>query len=176
MGVAGRGLAGRRRSPIGWATAILPRALLAAPFLLLPLGLQPGPVLPLLVGLGVGWGVMVVPLLAAGPGALAASLLPSARVEPGLGIANLLLYLGEGGATAGLALGLLTAVIAAMGAIAALRSRAAAPRTYALAGALLLAGLLAAPASSPHDLVVPGGPAAPRRDRRGTDGLGTARS
>jgi hypothetical protein len=140
---------------IGWATAILPRALLAGPFLLLPLGVQPGRVLPLLVGLGVGWGVMVAPLLAASTGALAASLLPSARVEPGLGIANLLLYLGEGGATAGLALGLLTAVIGAMGAIAALRSGAAAPRTYALAGALLLAGLLAAPASSPHDLVVP---------------------
>ena len=140
---------------IGWASAVLPRALLAAPFLLLPLGAQPGSVLPVLVGLGLGWGMLVAPLLAPGPGALAASLLPTARLEPGVGLANLLLYVGEDGATAGLALGLLTAVIAAVGSIAALRSRAAAPRTYALAGALLLAGLLAAPASSPHDLGVP---------------------
>jgi hypothetical protein len=98
---------------------------------------------------------MVAPLLAVGPGALAASLLPTARLEPGVGLGNVLLYFGEGGATAGLALGLLAAVIGAVGAMAALRSRAAPPRTYALAGALLLAGLLAAPASSPHDLAVP---------------------
>jgi hypothetical protein len=98
---------------------------------------------------------MAAPLLATGPGALAASLLPTARLEPGLGLANVLLYLGEDGATAGMALGLLTAVIGAVGAIVALRSRAAVPRTYALAGTLLLAGLFAAPASSPHDLAVP---------------------
>jgi hypothetical protein len=140
---------------VGGADAILPRALLAAPFLLLPLGAQPGGVVQLLLGVGIGWGLMVAPLLAAGPGVLAASLLPTARLEPGLGLGNVLLYFGEGGATAGLALGLLTAVIAAVGAIAALRSRAAPPRTYALAGALLLAGLVAAPASSPHDLAVP---------------------
>jgi len=140
---------------IGGATAILPRALLAAPYLQLPLGAQPGPVVPLLVGLVGGWALLAAPLLAAGPGALAASLLPTARLEPGLGLANLLLYLGEDGATAGLALSLLTAVIGAVGAMAALRSRAAAPRTYALAGTLLLAGLFAAPASSPHDVVVP---------------------
>jgi hypothetical protein len=140
---------------IGGASAILPRALLAAPYLLLPLGAQPGSVVPLLMGLGAGWALMVAPLLAAGAGTLAASLLPTARSEPGLGLANVLLYLGEDGATAALALGLLTAVVGAVGAIAALRSRAAAPRTYALAGTLLLAGLFAAPASSPHDLAVP---------------------
>jgi hypothetical protein len=140
---------------IGGASAMLPRALLAAPYLLLPLGALPGPVVPLLVGLGGGWALLAAPLLAAGPAALAASLLPTARLEPGLGLANLLLYLGEDGATAGLALSLLTAVIGAVGAMAALRSRAAAPRTYALAGTLLLAGLFAAPASSPHDLAVP---------------------
>jgi glycosyl transferase family 87 len=140
---------------VGCADAILPRALLAAPFLLLPLGAHSGSVLPLLLGVAVGWGLMVAPLLAAGPGALAASLLPAARIEPGLGLANVLLYFGEGGATAGLALGLLTAAVAAAGAIAALRSRAAPPRTYALAGTMLLAGLIAAPASSPHDLAAP---------------------
>jgi len=140
---------------VGCATAILARALLAAPFLLLPLGAQPARVLPLLLGLGIGWVLMVAPLLAVGPGALAASLLPTARLEPGVGLGNVLLYFGEGGATAGLALGLLTAVITALGAIAALRSRAGLPRTWALAGALLLAGLIAAPASSPHDLLVP---------------------
>jgi len=140
---------------VGGASAILPRALLAAPCLLLPLGAQPGPVGPLLVGVAGSWALMAAPLLATGPGALAASLLPTARLEPGLGLANVLLYLGEDGATAGMALGLLTAVIGAVGAIVALRSRAAVPRTYALAGTLLLAGLFAAPASSPHDLAVP---------------------
>ena len=140
---------------VGAANAITPRALLAAPFLLLPLGAHAGSVVPLLVGVVAGWALMVVPLLAVGPGALAASLLPTARLEPGVGLGNLLLYWGEGGPTAGLALGLLTAVVCAAGAIAALRSRAAPPRIYALAGALLLAGLIAAPASSPHDLLVP---------------------
>jgi len=140
---------------IGAATAIVPRALLAAPYLLLPLGAQPVPVVPLLAGLGGGWALMAAPLLASGPGALVASLLPTARLEPGLGLANVLLYLGEDGATAGLALGLVAAAIGAVGAIAALRSRAGAPRIYALAGTLLLAGLFAAPASSPHDLLVP---------------------
>jgi hypothetical protein len=140
---------------LGAATAIVPRALLGAPFLLLPIGAQPAPIVPLLIGLAAGWGLMVVPLLAAGPGVLAASLLPTARLEPGLGLGNVLLYFGEAGATAGMALALLTAVIAATGAIAALRSRAALPRTYALAGALLLAGLVAAPGSSPHDVAVP---------------------
>jgi hypothetical protein len=140
---------------VGAATALLPRALLAAPFLLLPLAAHAGPVLPLHIGLAFGWAIVVVPLVVAGPGALVASLLPTARLEPGLGVANLLLYVGEGGATAGLALGLLTAVVTAVGAIAALRTGAAVPRTYALAGTLLLAGLFAAPASSPHDLLVP---------------------
>ena len=140
---------------VGSATAVLARALLAAPFLLLPLGAQPARVLPLLLGLGIGWLLMVAPLLAVGPGALAASLLPTARLEPGVGLGNVLLYFGEGGATAGMALGLLTAAITALGAMAALRSGAALPRTYALAGALLLAGLITAPASSPHDLAVP---------------------
>jgi hypothetical protein len=140
---------------VGVADALLPRALLAAPFLLLPLGAHAGSVVPLLIGLVAGWALMVVPLLAVGPGALAASLLPTARLEPGVGLGNLLLYCGEGGATAGLALGLLTAVVAAAGAFAALRSRAAPPRTCALAGALLLAGMIAAPAASPHDLAAP---------------------
>jgi hypothetical protein len=139
----------------GVATAIVPRALLAAPFLLLPVSAQPGGVLSLIAGLGVGWGMVVVPLLAAGPKALAASLLPTARLEPGVGLANLLLDLGHGGATAGLALGILTAILAALGSIAALRSRAELPRLYALAGTLLLAGLFTAPGSSPHDLAVP---------------------
>ena len=138
----------------GFAAAILPRALLAAPFLLLPLSAQPG-VLSLIVGLGVGWGMVVVPLLAAGPSTLAASLVPAARLEPGIGLANLLLDLGHGGATAAMALGILTAVLAAVGSIAALRSRAELPRLYALAGTLLLAGLFTAPGGSPHDLAVP---------------------
>jgi hypothetical protein len=94
---------------------------------------------------------MVAPLVGGWARRMLASLLPTARLEPGVGLANLLLYLGEEGATAGLGLGLVTAVIAAVGAIAALRSRAGAPRIYALAGTLLLAGLFAAPASSPHD-------------------------
>jgi hypothetical protein len=139
----------------GFATALVPRVLLAAPFLILPLPAQPGPVVPLLIGLALGWAVAILPLLAAGPSALAASLLPAARLEPGIGLANLLLDLGHSGATAGMALGILTAVIAAVGAIAALRTRAEFPRLYALAGAVLLAGLLAAPGASPHDLGVP---------------------
>jgi len=139
----------------GFATGLVPRVLLAAPFLLLPLAAQPGPSVPLVIGLILGWGMLVLPLIAAGPSALAASLLPAARLEPGIGLANLLLGLGHSGATAGMALGILTAVIAALGAIAALRTRAELPRLYALAGALLLAGLLAAPGASPHDLGVP---------------------
>jgi hypothetical protein len=139
----------------GVAIGLVPRVLLAAPFLLLPLAAQPGAILPLLIGLVLGWGIAVLPLVAAGPAALAASLLPTARLEPGIGLANLLLDLGHSGATAGLALGILTAVIAAVGAIAALRTRAQFPRLYTLAGAVLLAGLLAAPGASPHDLGVP---------------------
>jgi hypothetical protein len=138
----------------GVAAAIVPRALLAAPFLLLPVSAQPA-VLPLIVGLGVGWGLVVVPLLAAGPSTLAVSLLPTARLEPGIGLANLWLDLGHAGATAAMALGILTAVLAAVGSIAALRSRAELPRLYALAGTLLLAGLVTAPGASPHDLAAP---------------------
>lgn len=139
----------------GFATALVPRALLAVPFLILPLAAQPGPIVPLLIGLVLGWGIAVLPLAAAGPAAVAASLLPAARLEPGIGLSNLLLDLGHGGATAGMALGILTAVVAAAGAIAALRTRAEFPRLYALAGALLLAGLITAPGASPHDLAVP---------------------
>jgi glycosyl transferase family 87 len=138
----------------GVATAIVPRALLAAPFLLLPVSAQPA-VLPLIVGLGVGWGMAVVPLLAAGPSTLAVSLLPTARLEPGIGLANLWLDLGHAGATAAMALGIFTAVLAAVGSIAALRIRAEFPRLYALAGTLLLAGLFTAPGASPHDLAAP---------------------
>jgi hypothetical protein len=139
----------------GFAAAIVPRALLALPFLVLPLSAQPGPILPLVFGLALGWGGTVLPLLAVGPSALAASLLPTARLEPGVGLANVLLDLGHGGATAGMALGILTAVITALGAIAALRSRAELPRLYAVAGTLLLAGLITAPGASPHDLGAP---------------------
>jgi hypothetical protein len=134
---------------------MVPRVLMAAPFLVLPISAQPGPILPLHAGLVAGWALALLPLLALGPAALLASLLPTARLEPGVGLSNLLLDLGQGGANAAMALGILAAVIAALGSIAALRSRAGFPRLYALAGALLLAGLLAAPGASPHDLGTP---------------------
>jgi len=139
----------------GLAVALVPRALLAAPFLLLPLAAQPGSILTLHLGLGAGWGAAVLPLLTAGPSVLAASLLPAARLEPGIGLANVLLDRGHSGANAAMALGILTAVLAALGSIAALRSRAEFPRLYALAGALLLAGLITAPGASPLDLAAP---------------------
>ena len=139
----------------GVAAAMVPRALLAAPFLLLPVSAQPGSILPLLIGLAVGWTVLVLPLVAAGVSALAASLMPAARLEPGVGLANLLLDLGEDGATAGMGLAIVTAALAAVGAIVALRSGREFPRLYALAGMLLLAGLFTSPAGSPHDLAAP---------------------
>jgi len=139
----------------GVVVALVPRALLSAPFLLLPLAAQPGSVLALLAGLGAGWGIAVLPLLTEGPSMLAASLLPAARLEPGIGLANLALAVGRSGATAAIALGILTAVLAALGSIAALRSHAEFPRLYALAGALLLAGLITAPGASPLDVAVP---------------------
>ena len=139
----------------GGATAVLPRTLLAAPFLLLPVSAHTGRILPVLFGFGIGWSFVVLPLLAAGAGALLASLLPAARAEPGIGLSSVLLDLGHHGAAAGMALGILTAVLSALGTFAALRTPTEFPRLYAVAGVLLLAGLFTAPAASPHDLLVP---------------------
>jgi hypothetical protein len=137
----------------GLASAIVPEMLFAAPLVLLA---RPEPRLRRLAsGMLVGLGLLAVPSLANDPGSALAQLLPPAGMRPGVGLANLFVYIGaETSAVARACAWVLPPAVAATAVVWAWRRRGRYEPLSTTAVAVLM-GAWSLPGFSPDGLAAP---------------------
>ena len=132
----------------GMAAGFDHRALLAAPLLVWS-GVRRRAIL----GLGLGYALLVVPALVPDPRAFVAAFVRGFTVEPGVGLANFFLYVGEERSRPALAPFAAAPILAALLVVWVQKAATAAP--LAMAAVSILAGLWLSPSVSPESLAVP---------------------
>jgi hypothetical protein len=136
----------------GLACAIDPYALFAAPFLLTPLARSGFPWRRVLAGFAAGFGALVLPAVALGPGPILDRLAQGLATGPGIGLVNILLFRGADDAFP-LAMLLVGPVLAGAILLPLLRKGGITPLAGGAIGLLL--ALWLAPAAPPEALAGP---------------------
>ena len=132
----------------GVAAGIDHRALLAAPVLL-----WSGERRRAILGLALGYAALVVPAIVPDPSAFLAAFVRGFAVEPGVGLANLFIYVGEQRSRLALAVFAAAPVLAALLVVCVQKVATAVP--LVAAAVVTLAGLWLSPSVSPEALAVP---------------------